>query len=197
MREWIAFPVITAHLPLPYFRLWCSETLDNGQTHPPLLSHCWPLHKFLNHPKVSPFQFQMWPLRPPFTCLQGYCLSLSPDPFEQITALLKSKLDENSSQYKYAASLSQCLHPLQLPKLSISYFKTSAENMSPTPQKNLELLGNLAAVDCKKLLHNILLCSSLGFHPVIPPVQEHSSPRQSQSTHSCTWGSGMSEAFRI
>lgn len=138
MREWIAFPVITAHLPLPYFRLWCSETLANGQSHPPFtLSHCWPLsfHKFFNHPKVSQFQFQTWSLCPPFTCLQGCCLSLSPDPFEQRIALLKPKLDDNSSQYKSAASFSQCLHPLQLTKLSISYFKTSAEKWAPHLRK--------------------------------------------------------------
>lgn len=90
MREWIAFPVITAHLPLPYFRLWCSETLDNGETHPPLLSHCWPLsfHKFLSN-----FRYDLC-VPPPSHVYRATAFPCLPDPFEQKPALLKSKLDK-------------------------------------------------------------------------------------------------------
>lgn len=140
MREWIAFPVITAHLPVPYFWLCCSETFDNGQTHPPfLLSHCWPLCfcKFLNHPEVSQFQFLTCSLCPPFTrvyrasafpCLQtslGKELPCSRVSWMTIPLPVQTR----------CFFLTKCLSPLQLPKLSIWVFKIRAENTSPTPQK--------------------------------------------------------------
>lgn len=139
MREWIAFPVITAHLPLPYFWLCCSETLDDGQTHPPfLLSHSWPLSfcKFLNHPKVSQLQFQTCSLCPPFTCLQGCCPSLSPDPFEQRTALLKCKLNNNSSVSANMLLLSQSVSvPCSCPSYQFHILKLKQNTWAPHLRK--------------------------------------------------------------
>lgn len=161
MREWIAFPVITAHLPLPYFRLWCSETLGNGQTHPPfLLSHCWPpsFHKFLNHPKVSQFQFQMWSLCPPFTCLQAAafpCLQTPLTKGQSCSSLswMAISLSRNLLLLSYSVSIS-----CSCPNYQFHILKLQQKN-EPHTSENLKLLGNnhLAAVHCKKLLHSILL----------------------------------------
>ena len=195
MREWIAFPVITAHLPLPYFWLCCSETLDNGQTHPPFLpSHCWPLcfYKFLNHPKVRQFQFPTCSLCPPLTrvyraaafpCLQT---SLSKElPCSRVSWMTIPLPVQTCCFF-----LTKCLCPLQLPKLSIWYFKIKAENMTPTPQKTSNwqkiTILQLYTVKSSYTPFSFAVTFSLGFRPVITSVHVHSSPVQcQQSTYGC------------
>lgn len=91
-------------------------------------------------------------------------------------------LNTNLLLLSYSVSI-----PRSCPSYQFHILKLQQKN-EPHTSENLRLLGNnhLAPVHCKNLLHSILLHSSLGFHPVIPPAQEHSSPRQPQSSHSCT-----------
>lgn len=190
MREWIAFPVITAHLPVPYFWLFCSESFDNGQTNPPfLLSHCWPLcfYKFLNHPEVSQFQFLTCSLCPPFTRVYRAsafpCLQTSLG--KELPCSRVSWMTIPLPVQRRCFFLIKCLCPLQLPKLSIRYFKIKAENMSHTPQKTSKrwkiTILQLYATESSYTPFSFAVRPSLGFWPVITRVHVHSSPVQSLS----------------
>lgn len=86
-------------------------------------------------PKSASSSFRLVLCVPPFTRLQGCCPSLSPDPFEQRTALLKCKLNNNSSVSANMLLLSQSVSvPCSCPSYQFHILKLK-QNTSPTPQK--------------------------------------------------------------